>query len=267
MENTMHPRLAGRLIPFLDGTPPEDVLRHHYKKLGGPAFVFNADKALDFLLHSSNWLTVRLTRGILQALSQMDDEEKEKNNLNDQLFHGSAGDHIPEHTTTSEAAMDPTLSFQEKIVYIQKVDIFKNLSINELAAISDIAQEVTFAPGDIVFHEKSFADTMYICVKGELAASRNNVDVGQFKAGDSFGMSAFLVDSKRLLTCRATTSVRLLEIHKQEFEEMLMEYPQISFQIAKIHARMIQRLLEQLREGGTHERLMKDFFNKDDLMK
>ena len=267
MENTMHPRLASRLIPFLDGTPPEDVLKNHHKKLGLPALVFNVEKALDFLLHSSNWLTVRLTRGILQTLPGRDDGVKEKKAPDSQLVHGSTGDPNPEPFTTSETAMESTLSFQEKIVYIQKVDIFRNLSINELAAISDIAQEVTFAPGEIVFHEKSFADTMYICVKGELAASRNNVDVGQFKAGDSFGMSAFLVDSKRLLTCRATTSVRLLEIHKQEFEEMLMEYPQISFEIAKIHARMIQRLLEQLKEGETHERLMKDFFNKDDLMK
>ena len=46
---------------------------------------------------------------------------------------------------------------------------------------------------------------------------------------------------------------------------MLMEYPQISFEIAKIHARMIQRLLEQIQAEGTHESLMKDFFNKDNL--
>ena len=163
--------------------------------------------------------------------------------------------------------MEETLSFQEKIVYIQKVDIFKNLAINELAAISDIAQEVTFVPKEILFKEKGFADTMYICVDGTISASRNNVDMGQFKAGDSFGMSAFLVDSKRLLTCRAIVPTRLLEIHKLEFEEMLMEYPQISFEIAKIHARMIQRLLEQIQAEDTHESLMKDFFNKDRLMK
>jgi len=79
-------------------------------------------------------------------------------------------------------------------------------------------------------------------------------------------MSAFLVDSKRLLTCRAKEPTRVLEIHKQEFEEMLMEYPQISFEIAKIHARMIQRLLEQIQAEGTHESLMKDFFNKDNRL-
>ena len=163
--------------------------------------------------------------------------------------------------------MEGTLSFQEKIVYIQKVDIFKNLAINELAAISDIAKEVTFAPREILFHEKRFADTMYICVDGTISASRNNVDVGQFKAGDSFGMSAFLVDSKRLLTCQAMVPTRLLEIHEQEFEEMLMEYPQISFEIAKLHARMIHRLLEQIQAKDTHECLMKDFFNKDRPMK
>lgn len=161
--------------------------------------------------------------------------------------------------------MEETLSFQEKIVYIQKVDIFKNLPINELAAISDIAQEVIFASNEILFREKAFADTMYICVEGVISASRNNVDVGRFKPGDSFGLSAFLVDSKRLLTCRTKERTRVLEIHNQEFEEMLMEYPQISFEIAKIHARRIQRLLEHIRAEDTQERLMKDFFDKENL--
>ena len=267
MENTMHPRLVHALMPFLDGTPPDDILRTHYKKMGGPLFLSDIDKTLDFLLNSSNWLTVRLTRGIVQALpwddTRNEPEDKKSPLVGERLRPRDGAVAVP----GMEGDMKGTLSFQEKIVYIQKVDIFKNLAINELAAISDIAQEVTFAPGEILFQEKSFAETMYICVEGELAASRNKVDVGLFKAGDSFGMSAFLVDSKRLLTCRAKTTARLLEIHKNEFEEMLMEYPQISFAIAKIHARMIQRLLEQIQEGGTHEGLMKNFFNKDDLMK
>jgi CRP-like cAMP-binding protein len=266
----MHPRLVRRLMPFLDGTAPEDILRNQYRQLGGPVELLETGKALDFLLYCNNWLSVRLARGILQTLpwDELDDEIKEKKHrLSAQLSQEDTTAEVFGRSTSMEAVMEGTLSFQEKIVHIQKVDIFKNLAINELAAISDIAREVTFAPDEILFHEKSFADTMYICVEGAISGSRNNVDVGQFKAGDSFGMSAFLVDSKRLLTCRATASTRLLEIHKQEFEEMLMEYPQISFEIAKIHARMIQRLLEQIQAEDTHESLMKDFFNKDQQMK
>ncbi|GAB6143727.1 cyclic nucleotide-binding domain-containing protein [Desulfocicer niacini] len=270
LESTMHPRLVTRLMPFLDGTAPADILRNQYRQLGGPVALLETGKALDFLLHSKNWLAVRLARGILQTLpwDEMNDEMKEKKHrLSAQLSQDDTTAEVFGCSTSMEAVMERTLSFQEKIVHIQKVDIFKNLAINELAAISDIAREVTFAPDEILFHEKSFADTMYICVEGAISGSRNNVDVGQFKAGDSFGMSAFLVDSKRLLTCRATAPTRLLEIHKQEFEEMLMEYPQISFEIAKIHARMIQRLLEQIQAEDTHESLMKDFFNKDQRMK
>ena len=269
LESTMHPRLVKHLMPFLDGTAPEDILRNQYKQLGGDAALLETGKTLDFLLHSNNWLTVRLARGILQTLpwDMMDDEIKqEKKRLSEQLSQDASNTDMLKCSTSMEAVMEGILSFQEKIVYIQKVDIFKNLAINELAAISDIAQEVSFAPNEILFYEKSFADTMYICVEGTISASRNNVDVGQFKAGDSFGMSAFLVDSKRLLTCRTTSPTRVLEIHKQEFEEMLMEYPQISFEIAKIHARMIQRLLEQIQAEDTHENLMKDFFNKDRLL-
>ena len=162
--------------------------------------MFETDNVLDFLLQSDNWLTVRLARGILKTLpwDGVDDEIKtKKEQWGRQFPQGDVRADGLKNPTSMEAVMNESLSFQEKIVYIQKVDIFKNLAINELAAICDIAQEVTFAPEEVLFHEKEFADTMYICVDGMIAASRNNVDVGQFKAGDSFGMSAFLVDSKR----------------------------------------------------------------------
>ncbi|WP_170923645.1 cyclic nucleotide-binding domain-containing protein [Desulfocicer vacuolatum] len=270
LESTMHPRLVRQIMPFLDGTAPEDILKSLYRQPGGAERLFEPVKALEFLLQSDSRLTVRLARGVLETLPQdvLDGDIKTTKTLcTGQLFQGNANADRLEDFSSTEVVMENSLSFQEKIVYIQKVDIFKNLAINELAAISDIAQEVAFAPKEILFQEKEFADTMYICVEGAVSASRNNVGVGTFNPGDSFGMSAFLVDSKRLLTCRAKESTRLLEIHKQEFEEMLMEYPQISFEIAKIHARMIQRLLEQIQAEDTHESLMKDFFNKHKHMK
>lgn len=82
----------------------------------------------------------------------------------------------------------------------------------------DLADEITIAPGEILFHEKTFAGTMYICVEGELVGFRNNVEAGRFRSGGNFGKNAFLVDSTHFLTCRAKTRTRLLEIHRQEFD-------------------------------------------------
>ena len=169
----------------------------------------------------------------------------------------------PRHRQDSmEIVMKKKLNFQEKIIYVQEVDIFKHLTVSELAAISDLADEITIDPGEILFHEKTLAGTMYICVEGELIGSRNNVEAGRFRSGDSFGKNAFLVDSTHFLTCRAKTRTRLLEIHRQEFEEILMVYPQVSCEIAKTHAGIIQWLLDQIKEGKNHECLMKIFFNK-----
>ena len=268
MESTIHPRLVKRLMPFLDGRPPEKILESVGKRLRVPDFRDRVPGALDFLLKNGNILSVRLAREILLSLPVARDREaagEDRESLPIVSARRSPGAPGTSAVARSTDMKEP-LSFQEKIVYIQKVDIFKNLAVNELAAISDIAREVFFSPGEVLFHEKEFADSMYICVEGELVGSRNQVDVGHFTAGDSFGMSAFLVDSRRLLTCTALVSTRLLEIHKQEFEAMLMEYPQIPYEIAKIHARMIQRLLEQIRAGGEHEHLVKGFFNKADLL-
>ena len=117
--------------------------------------------------------------------------------------------------------------------------------------------------GEVLFNENAYADSMYICIEGRIITSRNNVDAGRFEAGNSFGISALLLDSKRLLTCTAQTETRVLKIHKQEFEEMLMEYPQISLEIAKLSTRRIQRLLEQIKKGETQESLLKNFFDRD----
>ncbi len=160
--------------------------------------------------------------------------------------------------------MEQSMSLYEKIVHIQKVDIFKELDINELAAIAAITEEKVYPQGYTVFKEGEASETMYIAVTGQVRVSRNKKEVGMFRSGDSFGLSAFLVDDKRLVTCTTMEDSHLLVIYKREFEEMLMEYPQISLELAKIHAKMIQRLLNKIGSAdNTCEYALEDFFNRE----
>ena len=70
-----------------------------------------------------------------------------------------------------------------------------------------------------------------------------------FRPGESIGEAALLLDEVRLITLVAETHATLLEIHKQEFIEIVREYPEIGLEIAVAMAGKVQELLEHAADG------------------
>ncbi len=271
LQSTLITPLAGELVVFLENSRPES----RFEQLLDKGLIQKTDSppemVLDQLSLNHDRVTARLSRDVAAELGLgRESEDKssplfmdtgENNGKKGRNLETSKRKHLK-----AEKHMKEEMSLQEKIIAIQKIDIFKTLDVNQLAAVSEIAREKVFKPGMVLFNENEAADTMYVCIQGRLSISRNQIEVGVFKEGDSFGMSAFFVDSKRLITCKAEASTRVLEIHKHEFEEMLMEYPQISYEIARISTRRIQRLLKQIKKGAAQEELLKNFFSHEELV-
>ena len=73
IENVIHPKLVSHLMPFLKGISPEEMLNLGQNHLKVPVSIpVSVNAALAYLLKSNNWVTVRLTRGVLQELIERD---------------------------------------------------------------------------------------------------------------------------------------------------------------------------------------------------
>ena len=142
------------------------------------------------------------------------------------------------------------ISIQDKIIYLKKIGIFKKLSVNELAAIASIAKKMVYSPGAFVFKENDVAETMYLIIEGELSLLKKDKQLpGRvFGVGETIGEAGLLLNEVRLLTLIAETESTLLVIHKQEFLEIIREYPHISLELAIAMAGQVQELLEQFVE-------------------
>ncbi|HBN27286.1 MAG TPA: hypothetical protein DD405_07440, partial [Desulfobacteraceae bacterium] len=152
-----------------------------------------------------------------------------------------------QNPVSKEKNMESALSTSEIILHLKKIDIFKKLSVNELAEIATITKKVVYPPGKIVFNEGDIAETIYLIIEGELSVFKNEIEMmGKLVSGDSFGSMALLLDDVRLLTARTETASQLLVIHKQDFEEIVREYPQIALEISKVIAENFQRLVEKV---------------------
>ena len=143
--------------------------------------------------------------------------------------------------------MADEVTISDKIMLLRGIDIFESLSVSELAAIASVVEEIDCTPGEIIIQEGTVGDTMYLVVKGEVSVIKdlgeiNEIEIDRIKAGDYFGEMALFEDAVRSVSIRIEEPSSFMVLHKQEFKELVREYPQIALEICKVLSGRIRNL-------------------------
>jgi CRP-like cAMP-binding protein len=153
-----------------------------------------------------------------------------------------------------EEMMETETSIPEKILRLKSINIFEGLAASELAAIASVTEEVEYPAGDIVIKEGEAGETMFLILKGTVAVIKGEgeegvqeIELARIGAGDYFGEMALFEDAVRSATIRTAEDSRFLVLHKQEFTEIVREYPQIALHICKALSSRIRKLHEKIK--------------------
>lgn len=127
---------------------------------------------------------------------------------------------------------------QEKIEVIRNSSFFKDLSEEYIMQIAEVAKEINYKKGEIIFEENTNADAFYIINKGEVEilkkGNSNKEEILAVKrCQDVFGEMAVIDDLPRSATIKARTNVELLRLSKDIFNELMKSFPHISIEIAR----------------------------------
>lgn len=106
------------------------------------------------------------------------------------------------------------------------VPCLKNLRRREICKLADSLRPRTFNKGSWVFHEKEFADGMYIVEKGMILLTVNtsyedNVLIGRVIDGQSFGEAALISFAPRVYSAIATRKTRAYYVDTDDFERLV----------------------------------------------
>ena len=127
-----------------------------------------------------------------------------------------------------------------EIEALQQTPFFADLSPEDLRSIIEVAQLVSFEPGQAIVEEGEPGDAMYVISDGAA-----EVDVGgrfhRLKQGDFFGEMALITSRKRIATVKAVEPVRALRIPADDFQSFLLQHPRVAIS-------MLKALAERLRE-------------------
>jgi ATP/ADP translocase len=154
-------------------------------------------------------------------------------------------------TFAGEMKMTEILTLPDKIFQLRKVEILKDLSVSELAAVAAIAEEQDFAKGDIVIREGEMSQVLYLVIEGETSVIKNlgtdrEMELARIKSNDYFGEMALLEDGRpRSASIRVEKDSRFLTLHKQELLDIIDEYPKIALNFCRVLTQRLRALDEK----------------------
>lgn len=137
--------------------------------------------------------------------------------------------------------MTVSLSPVEKVLCLQRVDIFKYATTKMLTYISSIADVVAAPPMTVIFSEQDMSDAMYVVVSGRVRLEKEGKEVLVVGPSQSFGTWALVDNTPRLMTAIAIEEAVLLKIAREAFYEFLSDHEEV---IAPIFKAVLERVKE-----------------------
>ena len=261
LDDLLDRSLTRILLPVLGGAPLSEKVAVGRKYFKLPKFDSVGESCLQWLIGKKKKLSLVL---LLNLMAKEGAEERDIDTITELAASADAAVRKlaqkvlikdEQYQLPKEKVMTAEVVITDKILLLKKIEMFEGLTVSELAAVGSITEEVVFEPGEVVIQRGEMGETMFLMISGEVSvhigdADGNEIEVDRIKAGDYFGEMALFEDVPRSATIRTETESRLLVLYKQEFNEIVREYPQIALTICKVLSSRIRTLHEKIKQGS-----------------
>lgn len=139
------------------------------------------------------------------------------------------------------------------IEVLKKMNLFENLSGNELGKIENILRPQAFTKDAVIFKEGDPGDRCYVIAKGEVRISKFIQNIGEealavLKPGEYFGEMALIDNYPRSAHAIAHTDVELLAINKPDLDKILIMDHEMGYKFMWAFTKTLSKRLRDMNE-------------------
>lgn len=138
------------------------------------------------------------------------------------------------------------LTIIEKVIALQDVDVFSQVSTEELGYLAAIAVEEAHAAGTTIYHERDPATSMYQVISGRVRLHRGDLEINVAGAGDAFGTWALFDDEVRVSAATVVEDATVLRVGKDDFIDLLADNVEITQGVLKALVGRVRGLIGTL---------------------
>jgi len=135
------------------------------------------------------------------------------------------------------------LSTVEKVLFLKSIDLFSQIPGEDLAQIALISTEETRDLNEEIFAEGESGDALYLVLDGKVRVHREDRVIAELGDRECFGEMALLDAAPRSATVTALQESNLLKISREDFQEIMLEKPEIATGIIKVLSRRLRNAI------------------------
>lgn len=139
----------------------------------------------------------------------------------------------------------------EKVMILQNVDVFSEVSTEQLSHLALICEEISYEAGQVVYQEADPPQAMYLVLEGRVRLHRGNLEVTVARHHDVFGTWALFDDEPMVVSATVLDACRLLKIDRDDFIDLLADYVQITQGVLKAMVKRLRGLVGRVQPGST----------------
>lgn len=142
------------------------------------------------------------------------------------------------------------MSIAEEVECLRKIPLFAKIETAKLKLLAFTSERVTFKPGDVLFRQDEPGTCAYIILRGEAAVMVRGpsgpIAVATLGPSEIVGEIAILCDVPRTATILATTDLETLCVSKDNFFQMVTEFPQMAVEVMRVLAQRLEKTTARL---------------------
>jgi hypothetical protein len=147
----------------------------------------------------------------------------------------------PQNSDNTDPNPNPRaeIDLMQRLLALREVPLFSELSLDRLEAIHQLMHESEYLVGECVIREGDPGNDLYVLIEGELQIYKSYGTPAQRLLSTLtpigyMGEIAILDGSARSATAIASKDSRLLSLGGEPFKEVVLQAPEISFEIFKV---------------------------------
>jgi len=122
---------------------------------------------------------------------------------------------------------------------LSRIELFRGLEPEEIAAITQVAHRRTVERGTVIFETGDDASDVFVLASGKvkivtLSPEGKELILATLGAGQVFGEMALIESAPRSASAIADTGVELVGINRSDFQRLLERHPAISLKLLRI---------------------------------
>jgi CRP/FNR family cyclic AMP-dependent transcriptional regulator len=152
------------------------------------------------------------------------------------------------------------MSLQQDVEVLRSIPLFAKIEPQKLKLLAFTSERVEFDAGERLFRQGDPGDAAYILLEGEadvvIESNGAPLPVARLHRGDIVGEIAILCDVPRTASVVAATRLVTLRIAKENFFNLVTQYPQVAVEIMSEIASRLHQTTQQLSAATARLRAM-----------